>query len=512
MCGIVGYVGPQKTLPVLIKGLKKLEYRGYDSAGVALTDQGNIFISKAAGKVTELEKKLDDQNQDSIAGLAHTRWATHGIPSEQNAHPQTDCQGEIAVVHNGIIENYTELKEKLIKNGHQFRSDTDTEIIAHLIEEEYQQGINLEDAVKRALVGRGGQKVIGAYGLVVSSSREPEKLVAARLGSPLVLGIGRDNSHFIASDISAFLEYTDQVIYLEDGDIVTVTASGHKLLNSQQKNPRCINKIDWDLAQVQKGGYDHFMLKEIMEQPTSLQRAITGRLVLEEGRVVLGGIERADNKKLQKKLKELKTIEKIDILACGTSWHAGIIGSYIFEKMLKIPCTAQYASEYRYRQPVINDRTLAMAVSQSGETIDTLAALREAKKQGAIPFGICNVVGSTIARETGIGIYTHAGPEIGVASTKAFTSQVATLILLALFWGKQRGDLGLAKAKEIINSLKVLPQQIQNILDKHQQLQNLAKQYKDFQNFLYLGRGYNYPTALEGALKLKEISYIHAEG
>ena len=513
MCGIIGYVGPQNTLPVLIEGLKRLEYRGYDSAGVALTNLGNIFITRSVGKVAELEKCISEMPQNSVSGIAHTRWATHGIPSEQNAHPQADCQGEIVVVHNGIIENYTELKEELIKKGHRFKSDTDTEVIAHLIEEEYGKKVNLEQAVHNALIGRSGRKVIGTYGLVVSSHREPEKIVAARLGSPLVLGVGKDNSHFIASDISAFLEHTDQVIYLEDGDIVTITGSSHQLLsNGQPAGPRCIDKIDWDLAQVQKGGYDHFMLKEIMEQPASLKRTIIGRLIPEKGEVTLGGIARANDNQHQKQLKKLDKINKIDILACGTSWHAGLIGSYLLEKLLGITCSAQYASEYRYRQPVINNKTLAIAISQSGETIDTLAALREAKSKGAVPFGICNVVGSTIARETGIGIYTHAGPEIGVASTKAFTSQVATLILLALYWGRQRGNIDQNRGREIVQALQILPEQIQSILDQNDQVKELAERFQNFQNFLYLGRGYNYPTALEGALKLKEISYIHAEG
>lgn len=513
MCGIIGYVGPRNTLPVLIDGLKKLEYRGYDSAGVALTDRGNIFITRSVGKVAELEKNIGKLPKNSVSGIAHTRWATHGVPSEGNAHPQTDCQGEIAVVHNGIIENYTELKDELIQKGHQFKSETDTEVIAHLIEEEYKKDVKLEQAVHRALVGQGGRKVFGTYGLVVSSSREPEKIVAARLGSPLVLGVGKDNSHFIASDIAAFLEYTDQVIYLEDGDIVTITDTDHQLLaDGQPADPRCINQIDWDLTQVQKGGYNHFMLKEIMEQPASLERSIIGRLIPEKGEVVLGGIARANDNKHQKQLRKLDKINKIDILACGTSWHAGLIGSYLFEKLLGINCSAQYASEYRYRQPVINDKTLAIAISQSGETIDTLSALREAKSKGAIPFGICNVVGSTIARETGIGIYTHAGPEIGVASTKAFTSQVATLILLALYWGRQRGDIDQTRGQEIVRALQILPTQVQSILDQHDQVKQLAESFQEVNNFLYLGRGYNYPTALEGALKLKEISYIHAEG
>ncbi|MFH1598415.1 MAG: glutamine--fructose-6-phosphate transaminase (isomerizing) [Patescibacteria group bacterium] len=513
MCGIIGYVGNQKTLPVLIEGLKRLEYRGYDSAGVALTDAGNIFITRSEGKIAELEKKLVNKEQDSVSGIAHTRWATHGIPSEANAHPQTDCQEEIAVVHNGIVENYEELKTGLIKNGHQFNSETDTEVLAHLIEEAYQEGVPLEKAVTCALVGESGRRVIGTYGLVVTSKREPGKLVAARLGSPLVLGVGPDGSHFIASDISAFLEHTDQVVYLEDGDIVVIEADRHKVIHQENGSAlRCINKIDWDLAQIQKGGYDHFMLKEIMEQPASIARTITGRLLGKEGRVRLGGIERAQQKEYQKKLINLESIDKIDLLACGTSWHAGLIGSFIFERMLGIPCSAQYASEYRYRQPVIDDKTLAIAISQSGETTDTLEALREAKKKGAVPFGIVNVVGSTIARETGIGIYTHAGPEIGVASTKAFTSQVVTLLLLALYWGRNRNNLTAHRAKEIIKALQQLPDQAKSILDNHQKVKELAKKFKDFHNFLYLGRGYNYPTALEGALKLKEISYIHAEG
>jgi len=496
MCGIVGYVGPKTVTPILIEGLKRLEYRGYDSAGIAVMNGKGVETKKVAGKISRLEAAVAEHPVAGTLGIAHTRWATHGAPNERNAHPHVDEQREIAVVHNGIIENATALRKMLEEHGHVFTSDTDTEVLAHLIEAAFQD--NLEDAVIDAL-----HQVEGAYGIAVVSSRDPNKIVAARKGSPLLVGLG-DGEYYVASDASAILAHTREVVYLHDGDLAVLDRNGYRIIDLHATTlNRGVSKIDWDLGQIERGGYQHFMLKEIFEQPHTVSSTLAGRLLLDDATAKLSGLNLTDE--------ELLSIDNIVIIACGTSWHSGLIGEHMLEEIARIPVEVEYASEFRYRNPIVNDRTLCIVISQSGETADTLAAMREARRRGARTLGIVNVVGSTIAREAAAGIYLHAGPEIGVASTKAFTSQVVALALLTLKIGRLR-ELSLLKGREIIEALQALPAQIQQILDRSQEIEDLAEEFKRAQNFLYLGRGYNFPTALEGALKLKEISYIHAEG
>jgi len=496
MCGIVGYVGPKAATPLLIEGLKRLEYRGYDSAGVSLMNGNGLETRKAAGKISKLEAVVSAKPTHGSVGIAHTRWATHGPPNECNAHPHHDCTDTIAVVHNGIIENANVLKSQLEARGHTFRSDTDTEVLAHLIEAEWED--TLEEAVADAL-----RQVEGTYGIAVLSSRDPDKIVAARKGSPLLVGVG-DGEYYIASDAAAILQHTRQVVYLDDGEMAVLTRDGyHSVDLNMRQLQKPVTKIDWDLDEIEKGGFPHFMLKEIFEQPSTIENTMRGRLQLEEGNARLGGINLPTE--------VLLNVDNIIITACGTSWHAGLIGEQMIEELAQIPVEVEYASEFRYKNSVVTPRTLCIVISQSGETADTLAALREAKRRGAKGIGIVNVVGSTIARETDCGMYTHAGPEIGVASTKAFTSQVVALALFALKLGRMRG-LSTVRGREIAQALQRLPSQIQQILDRATEVEEMAEEFKRAPNFLYLGRGYNFPTALEGALKLKEISYIHAEG
>ncbi|MCX6828716.1 MAG: glutamine--fructose-6-phosphate transaminase (isomerizing) [candidate division Zixibacteria bacterium] len=496
MCGIVGYVGYQQALPILIEGLKRLEYRGYDSAGIVLFEESGLTAEKSAGKISRLEEIIRGRKYNSTHGIAHTRWATHGEPSDLNAHPHFDCKNEIALVHNGIIENYRALKALLEKQGHDIKTDTDTEILVHLIEEYYEG--NLTEAVRMALT-----QVEGTYGIAVISSHEPGKIVAARQGSPLVLGHG-EGENFIASDVSAILAHTKRAVFLNEGEIATVTANDFVIttIDKMYRTPH-VEEISWTLDMIEKGGYDHFMLKEIHEQPTALRNAIRGRINFDEGIPRLNG--------LNLQYDELRRINRIIITACGTSWHAGLIGEYMIEELARIPVEVEYASEFRYRSPIIREGTLLFVISQSGETADTLAALREARKKGATVLGICNVVGSSIARETDGGVYTHAGPEIGVASTKAFTSQIMVLALISLLLGRMR-HLSVQQGIEMAEALREIPHQVEQILAKESEIKEIARAYCKHNNFLYLGRGINYPVALEGALKLKEISYIHAEG
>ena len=496
MCGIVGYVGDRIATPMLLEGLKRLEYRGYDSAGVAIMNGEGVETRRAAGKIARLEAAIAKDPPQGTMGIAHTRWATHGPPTEKNAHPHASQNGKIAVVHNGIIENATALKAGLEARGYVFKSDTDTEVLAHLIEVAYAG--NLEAAVIEAL-----RQCDGTYGLAVITSDEKDKIVAARKGSPLLIGVG-DGEYFIASDASAILAHTRNVVYLDDGDIAVVTRDGYRVLDFDsaiRDNP--VTRIDWDLQQIERGGYPHFMLKEIFEQPTTVENTMRGRLILEEGFSKLGGLNISKE--------DLLKIDNIIITACGTSWHSALIGEMMIEELCRIPVEVEYASEFRYRNPIVTPTTLCIVISQSGETADTLAAMREAKRRGARTLGIVNVVGSTIAREDDGGIYLHAGPEIGVASTKAFTSQVVALALFTLKLARLK-NLSVARGREIAQALADLPAQIQSILDRAPEIEGLAEEFKRASNFLYLGRGYNFPAALEGALKLKEISYIHAEG
>src|SRR5688572_13054155 len=498
MCGIVGYVGSRVAAPVLIEGLKRLEYRGYDSAGVATLNGKGLETRKAVGKIAKLESAVDASPVKGLIGIGHTRWATHGAPNECNAHPHHDCTDTIAVVHNGIIENATSLRAQLEKRGHTFKSETDTEVFAHLIEAASEGETPLEDAVIDAL-----RVVEGTYGIAVISSKDPEKIVAARKGSPLLLGLG-DGENYVASDVAAILEHTRQVVYLDDGEMAVVTKKGYEVFDLNAKRVRKgVSRIDWDLDQIEKGGFEHFMLKEIFEQPQTIQNTMRGRLVAEEGFSKLGGLNMSRD--------ELQEIDNVVITACGTSWHSALIGEMMMEELARIPTETEYASEFRYRNPIVTPRTLCIVISQSGETADTLAAMREAKRRGAKTLGLVNVVGSTIAREDDGGIYLHAGPEIGVASTKAFTSQVVALALFALKLGRKR-TLSVMRGREVAQALADLPKQIQSILDRAPEIERIADRFKDTTNFLYLGRGYNFPVALEGALKLKEISYIHAEG
>src|SRR5687767_11077687 len=496
MCGIIGYIGMRGATPLLLEGLRRMEYRGYDSAGVAVMNGKGVETRKAAGKIAELEAALSTSPVEGDLGIGHTRWATHGVPNECNAHPHLDCKGHVAVVHNGIIENSGTLKTGLVARGHKFVSETDTEVIAHLIEDAFDG--SLEDAVIEAL-----WQIEGTYGIAVVSSLDKNKIVAARKGSPLLIGLG-DGEYFVASDASAILAHTREVVYLDDGALPVLTRDGYRVIDLRAvKQDMKVSKIDWDLSQIERGGFDHFMLKEIFEQPETIESCMRGRLLPEEGTSKLGGLNMSDD--------ELLKIDNIVITACGTSWHSALIAEHMLEELTRIPVEVEYASEFRYRNPIVNNRTLCIVISQSGETADTLAAMREAKKRGARTYGVVNVVGSTIARETDGGIYVHAGPEIGVASTKAFTSQVVALALLTLKIGRLK-DVSVVRGREIIEALQALPGQVKEILDRAPEIEALAEEFKRAQNFLYLGRGYNFPTALEGALKLKEISYIHAEG
>ncbi len=496
MCGIVAYVGYRKAQPILIEGLKRLEYRGYDSAGVAMQRNGKLVIRKSPGRISALETLLDEETAAGTCGLSHTRWATHGAPNQVNAHPHTDSSGRIAVVHNGIIENYQSLKKYLAQKGVEFRSDTDTEVLAQLIGHHYQGSI--EDAVRKALAD-----VRGTYGIAVVCSTEPDKVVAARKGSPLIVGIG-DGEYIVASDAAAIIQHTTQAVHLSDGEMVTIWSDGFRTTTLDNVPiTKEVNEIEFSLEEIELGGHKHFMEKEIFEQPEALQNCLRGRLDLAEGRVVLGG--------LANQTRELAHIRRIIISACGTAWHAGLVGEYLFEDLARIPTEVEYASEFRYRNPIMEEGTVAIFVSQSGETADTLAAVREAKEKGARVLGVVNSVGSTIARETDAGVYLHVGPEIGVASTKAYIGQVATLTLMALYFGRRR-HLSHPETLEHMRELAAIPEKIRKITAQSEAIRGVADRYKDIENWLYLGRGYNYPTALEGALKLKEISYIHAEG
>ncbi len=496
MCGIVGYVGKRDAAPLVLEALKRLEYRGYDSAGLAVVSDQRITVEKAAGKIAVLEARLDGRLPHGRTVIGHTRWATHGMPTDENAHPHIDCGGTIALVHNGIIENAGPLREHLAARGHKFRSETDTEVLAHLIEEHYTDSLEL--AVAAAL-----KQVEGAYGIAVISAREPDVIVAARYGSPLLVGIG-ESENWVASDAAAVLSHTRSVIYLDDGEIAVVSPSEYRITDLETVPiEKRISTVDWDLAAVERGGYRHFMLKEIMEQPESVGMTLRGRLLQEEGNARLGGLNLADD--------DLLGIERVVLTACGTSWHAALIGEYMLEELARIPTEVEYASEFRYRNPLVNERTLVVGISQSGETADTLAAVQEAKRRGAGTLGIVNVVGSSIAREVDGGVYLHAGPEIGVASTKAFTSQIAALALLTLRLGRLRA-LSVLQGREIVRSLLKLPAQVAEVLKRAPDVERVAEAFARAPNALYLGRGYNFPVALEGALKLKEISYIHAEG
>jgi len=496
MCGIVGYIGSREAVPILIQGLKRLEYRGYDSAGVATVAGDRILIEKRAGKISTLEQIISTRDLKGTIGIGHTRWATHGVPDAINAHPHIDCTGSIALIHNGIIENFAALKAELTQKGHHFKTETDTEVLVHLIEEFYNG--SLEEAVRAALT-----QVEGTYGIAVISSKEPDVLIAARRGSPLIVGIG-DGEYFLASDAAAIIDHTKDVAYLDDNEIVVLTRENMLIKTiGDQPVQKKVQRIAFDLEKIEKGGYDHFMLKEIMEQPQTIRDSMRGRLLPEEGTARLGG--------LRYDIDSLLYARRILITACGTSWHAALIGEYMMEEFVRIPVEVEYASEFRYRDPVIERDTVVIVISQSGETADTLAALREAKRKRAKVFGICNVVGSSIARETDAGVYLHAGPEIGVASTKAFTSQLTVLALLTLLLARMK-TMSAAKGREIVQELQAIPDKVARILESSDEILEIAKEYCDSRNFLYLGRGYNFPVALEGALKLKEISYIHAEG
>ena len=499
MCGIVAYVGYREAEPIVIKGLKRLEYRGYDSSGIALLNNG-LQVYKKKGKVSELEEFIKGKALQSTIGMGHTRWATHGEPNDCNAHPHYSASRKIAIIHNGIIENYSSLKQELIKKGHQFASDTDTEVLVHFIEDiKTHNDCTLEEAVRLALT-----KVVGAYAIVVMSQEEPSLLIAARKGSPLVIGVGKDE-YFMASDATPIIEYTNEVIYLNDQEIAVIK-NGKLSVKNTANLPLTpyIQTIDLELEAIEKGGFDHFMLKEIFEQPRSINDCMRGRLDSKDGLLVLGGLREYINK--------IANTERIVIVACGTSWHAGLVAEYFIEEFCRIPVEVEYASEFRYRNPIIREGDVVVAISQSGETADTLAAIELAKSKGAIIFGVCNVVGSSIARATHAGAYTHAGPEIGVASTKAFTAQLTVLTMIALAVAQRKGTLPDHKLHEMLVELETIPSHVEKVLKLNEQIKGIASLFKDARNFIYLGRGYNFPVALEGALKLKEISYIHAEG
>ncbi|MCP3977754.1 MAG: glutamine--fructose-6-phosphate transaminase (isomerizing) [bacterium] len=502
MCGIVGYIGPQDPVEILVEGLRRLEYRGYDSAGVAVVDEnGDLSIRRAEGKLRDLEKVLAGNPLTGKYGVGHTRWATHGRPSEENAHPHRDCSGRLVVIHNGIIENYIELKHELAAQGHEFVTETDTEIVAHAIEQEMRDsGNDLSEAMRRVL-----PRLRGIYALVAMSVDDPETIVAARQGPPLVVGIGKDE-YFVASDIPAILSHTKDMIFMEDGELVVLRREGPKFLSPDgseiEKTPE---RIPWDPIMAEKGGYKHFMLKEIHEQPRAVRDTLLGRVSLESGQILM-------EEEMGFSDEQLRSIERMCIVACGTSWHAGQVGKFLVERLSGVPVEVDYASEFRYRHPLVDEKTLPVYISQSGETADTLAALREAKSKGAACLGICNVTGSMLTREAAGTIYTHAGPEIGVASTKAFTSQLTALVLMAIRLGQARGTLAEDQVRDIVKHLYHIPAQMEHYLADESQIIEIAKEFHDRHNFLYLGRGVNYPIALEGALKLKEISYIHAEG
>ena len=502
MCGIVAYIGKKEAYPILIKGLKRLEYRGYDSAGIALLDSGKVNLYKRQGKVSNLEEFAAGKNLAGHAGIGHTRWATHGPPNDINAHPHFSNNEKIALIHNGIIENYNSLKEELIVRGYHFKSQTDTEVLVHLIDDiQKKENVDLAAAVRMAL-----QNVIGAYAIVVISSDNPNQLIAARKSSPLVVGIGKENDFYLASDATPIIEYTNQVVYLEDEEIAVVdlvTGLNITNLRNQPKTPY-VQELEMQLETLEKGGYEHFMLKEIHEQPRSIKDCFRGRLNASEGWVSLGGIKDYEQKMIN--------AQRIVMVACGTSWHACLVGEYLFEDLARINVEVEYASEFRYRNPIINENDIVIAVSQSGETADTLAALELAKSKGATILGICNVVGSSISRITDAGSYTHAGPEIGVASTKAFTAQVTVLTLMALSLAHKKGTLSESKFRTMLSELEIIPEKVKRVLERNAEIEEIAKIYKDANNALYLGRGSSFPVALEGALKLKEISYIHAEG
>ncbi|MFI5164454.1 MAG: glutamine--fructose-6-phosphate transaminase (isomerizing) [Bacteroidia bacterium] len=500
MCGIVAYIGNKEAYPILIKGLHRLEYRGYDSAGVAILNK-QLHVYKCKGKVSDLEKHVDKKDTHGSIGIGHTRWATHGAPNDINAHPHFSQTKNLVIIHNGIIENYAPLKKELQKRGHKFQSDTDTEVLIHLIEDIYvNESVELAEAVRQAL-----NEVIGAYAIVVLSKDNPDELIAAKKSSPLVIGVGK-GEYFVASDATPIVEYTKDVVYLEDEQIAVIPRKGKlqiKTILNKVKTPY-IQTLELKLEALEKGGYPHFMLKEIYEQPRSIRDSLRGRLVAKEGKVNLGGIKDYEQKMINAK--------RIIIVACGTSWHAGLVGEYLFEDLARIPVEVEYASEFRYRNPIIGEDDVVIAISQSGETADTLAAIELAKSKGATIIGICNVVGSTIPRTTHAGSYTHAGPEIGVASTKAFTAQITVLTLMALRIAHMKGSISESRYFELINELEEIPAKVEKVLKKNDEIKKLAKIFKDVHHFLYLGRGYAFPVALEGALKLKEISYIHAEG
>jgi glucosamine--fructose-6-phosphate aminotransferase (isomerizing) len=502
MCGIVAYIGDKQAYPILIKGLQRLEYRGYDSSGVALLNNSGINLYKKQGKVVELENFAEGKDISGKIGIGHTRWATHGAPNDKNAHPHYSGSNKLAIIHNGIIENYASLKAEMITRGHIFESDTDTEVLIHLIEDiQEKANVELEEAVRIAL-----NEVIGAYAIVIMSKENPDLLIAAKKSSPLVIGIGEKDEFFIASDATPIVEYTRNVVYLNDEEIAIMQKGEElRLLNikNQPKTPY-IQELEMQLEAIEKGGYDHFMLKEIYEQPQSIRNSMRGRIDLNKGIVALGGIREYEQK--------IINAQRIIIVACGTSWHAGLVGEYLFEDLARIPVEVEYASEFRYRNPIINENDVVIAISQSGETADTLAAIKLAKEKGATIIGICNVVGSTISRETHAGSYTHAGPEIGVASTKAFTAQVTVLSLMALSIAHKKGTLSESRFRELLVELDNIPNKVAQMLESDKMIRYISEIFKDARNFLYLGRGYNFPVALEGALKLKEISYIHAEG
>ena len=504
MCGIVGYIGHREAYPIIINGLRRLEYRGYDSAGIALFDGHNIKMSKTKGKVADLELRLKDEiSTNGTLGIGHTRWATHGVPNDVNSHPHLSKSGNLVIIHNGIIENYESLKTELLKRGYTFKSDTDTEILVNLIEDvkKNEVGVKLGKAVQIAL-----NQVVGAYAIAVFDKTKPNEIVAAKLGSPLAIGIGEDE-YFVASDASPFIEYTKNAIYLEDEEMAIIRRGKdikiRKIKDDSLVDPY-LQELQINLEQIEKGGYEHFMLKEIYEQPNAILDTFRGRLRSNEAIIKMAGVE--DN------MKKFLNANKIIIIACGTSWHAGLVAEYIFEDLARIPVEVEYASEFRYRNPVISENDVVIAISQSGETADTLAAIKLAQSKGAFVFGVCNVVGSSIARETNAGAYTHAGPEIGVASTKAFTTQITVLTLIALRLARAKGTISSSEFRNHLIELELIPNKVKETLLSDQYVKTIASIYKDTKNFLYLGRGYNFPVALEGALKLKEISYIHAEG
>jgi len=502
MCGIVAYIGKKEAYPILIKGLQRLEYRGYDSAGVALLTDGELNLYKKQGKVANLVDFTSDKDTSGQIGIAHTRWATHGEPNDKNAHPHSSGNGNLAIIHNGIIENYDVLKQELMSRGYEFKSDTDTEVLVHLIEDiQKKEGVWFGEAVRLALLS-----VTGAYAIVVISKDKPDTIVAARKSSPLVIGIGKENDFYLASDATPIVEYTDQVVYLNDEEIAVIDLKdGMKLWNIQDEaRTPYVQHLEMQLEALEKGGYEHFMLKEIHEQPRSINDCFRGRMNATEGWVALGGIKDYEQ--------QLVNAKRIVMVACGTSWHACLVGEYLFEDLARINVEVEYASEFRYRNPIINEGDIVIAVSQSGETADTMAALELAKSKGAIILGICNVVGSSISRITHAGSYTHAGPEIGVASTKAFTAQVTILTLMALSIAHKKGTMSESKFRTMLAELELIPEKVSRVLENNDHIERIAAQYKDATNALYLGRGSSFPVALEGALKLKEISYIHAEG